>query len=95
MTKQEITEILPMGLTQMAAHIRKRVKYEGIKARVRVAPGGGFIQVFPVTYDAVFSEADQRTIRHIAQCNRLTKPRGEPIDLERMTDFHGASFWLP
>lgn len=82
-----------MNLTQVTAHIRNRVKHAGIKARVRVAPGGGSIQVFAPAYGVEFSEAEQREIRLIAKCNRLTWVRGMEIDIEQMTNPAEFSFY--
>lgn len=75
-----------MTTTQTAAHIRSRIKHAGIKARVRVAPGGGVVQVIAPTAEARFSDDDQRTIRFIAKCNRMTWVRGLEIDIEQMTN---------
>lgn len=75
-----------MNTTQTAAHIRSRIKHAGISARVRVAPGGGSVQVIAPTAEAVFSETEQREIRLIAKCNRLTWARGMVIDIDQMTN---------
>ena len=75
-----------MTTTAQAAHIRSRIKAAGIKARVRVAPGGGQVQVFGVTADSQFSSDEQRQIRLIAKCNRFTWARGIEIDIEQMTN---------
>jgi hypothetical protein len=83
------------ALTQMTAHLRNRIKAAGIKARVRVAPGGGFIQVFGVTYEAEFSAAEQHTIRSIAKTNGLTFAQGMEIDVDRMTNPKTFSFYMP
>ena len=82
-----------MTITQTAAHIRGRIRHAGIKARVRVAPGGGVVQVVAPTADAVFSDAAQREIRLIAKCNRLTWVRGMEIDIEQMTNPSVFSFY--
>jgi len=73
---------------EMTKHIRTRIAKAGIKVRVRLyeSCGDNYIQVFGVTPDAQFSEAEQREIRIIAQVNRLTLAQGMPIDLERMTN---------
>ena len=82
-------------LKEMTAHIRNRVAKAGIKARVRMAPGGGSIQVFVPQYGLEFSESEQREIRLIAQVNKLTLVRGMPIVLDQMTDPHQLDFYLP
>ena len=83
-----------MNLTQVAAHIRKRIKHAEINARVRVAPGGGSVQVFAPAYGVEFSEAEQREIRLIAKCNHLTWVRGMEIDIEQMTNPEHFSFYV-
>jgi hypothetical protein len=82
-----------MGLTKEAAHIRSRIKHAGIKARVRVAPGGGSIQVNAPSYEAVFSDEEQREIRLIAKVNGFTWVRGMEIVLEQMTNPSNFNFY--
>jgi hypothetical protein len=77
----------------IAAHIRGRIKAAGIKARVRIAPGGGSLQVFVPTFGATFTEEEQRTIRLIAKINRLTWVRGLEIDIEQMTNPQNFNFY--
>lgn len=79
--------------TTQAAHIRNRISAAGIKARVRIAPGGGSLQVLAPAYGVVFSEEDQRQIRLIAKCNRLTWVRGMEINIEQMTNPQSFSFY--
>lgn len=74
-----------MNTKQMTAHIRSRINAAGIKARVRFWPDGQ-IQVFAPAYGIEFTESEQRAIRHIAVCNRLTWIRGQQIDVEAMTN---------
>lgn len=75
-----------MNTTQAAAHIRNRIKHAGIKARVRVAPGGGMVQVNAPAFDVVFDAAAQREIRLIAKVNGFTWARGMVIDIDQMTN---------
>jgi hypothetical protein len=82
-----------MDLTKEAAHIRSRIKHAGIKARVRVAPGGGSIQVNAPSYEAVFSDEEQRKIRLIAKVNGFTWVRGMEIVLEQMTNPSNFNFY--
>ena len=81
---------------QLTAHVRRRLKAEGIKARCAMQAycGQRVISIVPSTPDARFTDDEQRIIRTIADVNRLTGPRGLPIDLERMTDGPGAKFYL-
>jgi len=82
-----------MNTTQLASHIRSRIKHAGIKARVRVAPGGGSVQVIAPTYETVFSTDEQREIRLIAKCNHLTWVRGLEIDIDQMTNPSEFNFY--
>ena len=82
-----------MNLAKEAAHIRSRIKHAGIKARVRVAPGGGSIQVNAPTHETVFSNEDQREIRLIAKVNGFTWVRGMEIVLEQMTNPSTFNFY--
>lgn len=83
-----------MNLKETAAHIRKRLKHEGIKAKVRVAPGGGCVQVNAPAYGVEFSEEEQRKIRFIATCLNLTGVRGTKIVIERMTNPYDFHFYI-
>ena len=82
-----------MNTKQMTAHLRNRIKVAGVKARVRFWPDGQ-IQVFAPAYGVEFSEDEQRAVRHIAVCNRLTLIRAQPINVEQMTNPTEFSFYL-
>lgn len=75
-----------MTATQAAANIRASIKLAGIKASVRVAPGGCSVQVNAPAYGVWFDEQAQRTIRLIAKSNGFTWVRGMEIDVEQMTN---------
>lgn len=79
---------------EMTANIRKRLRGEGVKARVDMSEACGvkYIRVFVIAPDLFFSESDQRTIRTIAKLNRLTRARRSEIDVERMTDPQSMHF---
>lgn len=86
-------DLAPLSLVEMTAHIRRRIKAAGIKARVRKFDDSRTIQVNAPAFGVEFTEDEQREIRHIAVCNRLTWVRGLPIIVEQMTnpsafDFH-------
>lgn len=81
-----------MTLQETAKHFRKRLSHEGIKARCQIDARWNMIRIYPPTFDASFSETEQRTIRLIAQCSHLTRSRGMAIDLEQMTDSKEAVF---
>jgi len=81
-----------LNLVEMTAHIRRRIKAAGIKARVRKLDDG-CIQVFAPEYGVTFSDDQQREIRHIADCNRLTLVRGLPIVVEQMTNPETFNFY--
>lgn len=76
-----------------AAHIRRRIKHSGIKANVRVAPGGGAIQVYTHSFDIVFTEDQQREIRSIAKINGFTWVRGMEIIVDQMTNPQQFNFY--
>lgn len=81
--------------TEMAKLIRSELKTAGIKARCRVTPGAtDSIQVFVPTFDARFTDDEQRTIRTMGVDHGLTWVRGLPIDVDRMTDPIEMSFYL-
>lgn len=81
-------ESQPLSHKEMTAHIRGRIKHEGIQARVRLYESCGslFIQVFGTTYEQDFTDDEQGTIRTIAVVNSLTWVQGMPIDIEQMTN---------
>lgn len=81
-----------MNHKEMTAHIRKRIKAAGIKAKVRMWHGG-HIQVNASAYGIEFTEEEQREIRHIAICNKLTWVRDLPIDVNKMTNPHDFNFY--
>ena len=84
--------------TQMAAHIRKCIKREGIKARVRVSPAAKAVQVSAPAYDVRFTSDDCRMIAFIAKCNKLTMARGVAIDVDLHAQLTGANqfdFFMP
>ena len=43
------------SLTEKSSEIRESLKSSGVKARTRVAPGGGEVQVIAPTYESRFS----------------------------------------
>lgn len=82
-----------MDTKEMTAHLRSRIKAAGVKARVRFWPNGQ-IQVFAPAYGVQFTEEEQRAVRHIAVCNRLTWIRAQPISVEQMTNPDEFSFYM-
>lgn len=86
-----------MNHRELTQHIRGRIKAAGIKARVNmdVCCGSKKIIVYVTEPRAVFTDEEQRTIRLIAQCNRLTWVRGMQIDIEQMTNPQQFNFYLP
>ena len=78
---------------QLAAHIRSRIKAAGIKARVCVAQGGGFVQVFAPACDVTFTEDEQREIRIIGKVNGCTWVQGMEICIEQMTNPYDFRFY--
>jgi hypothetical protein len=84
-----------MTIQEMTKHFRGRVSASDIKARVRVAPGGGQIQVFVPAHGMEFSAKEQKQIRLIAKCNLLTLVKGLEIDVDQMTNPHSFNFYMP
>jgi len=80
---------------EMTAHIRKRVKAEGIRARVRLSNSCGIrsIQIIVPSYDARFTPAEIKTLSHIADCNHLTGSRGRKIDPSHESILTGKQQW--
>lgn len=82
---------------EMTKNIRNRIKQAGIKANVRMqdgCEGSKKIQVNVIEYGMEFSEEEQRKIRHIAVCNRLTWVKMMPIDIEQMTNPFDFNFYF-
>ena len=79
---------------EMTAHIRKRIKIAGIVCKTKMAAGGNIIVSVP-EYGVEFSEEQQRAIRHIAICNKLTWVRAMPINVDQMTNPYDFSFFMP
>jgi hypothetical protein len=92
-----------MNHSEMTAHIRKRIKASGIKARVRKSVvsgvfGAGGIQIMTPSYDVKFSGEESREIAFICDCNRLTGVRGDPIDVSLNAKLSGREqidFYMP
>lgn len=84
-----------MPATDVAKTFRAELKTVGIKARCRVVPGTrNAVQIFVPEYGLRFTDDEQRTIRTMAVNLGLTRVRGLPIDVERMTDPHEMNFYL-
>lgn len=83
-----------MNHKEMTAHIRGRLKAAGIKAKCSMydSCGSRWIRVTTPTYEARFDDDQQRTIRTIAQVNRLTWAQGLEINLGQMTDPQQMNF---
>lgn len=81
---------------EMAKHLRHLIKREGVKARVimKNACGEDYITVCVPACGVEFTEEEQRKIRFVAKCNKLTKIKGEEIDVERMTDPMQMDFYI-
>ena len=77
----------------IAANLRESIKAAGIRARVRVAPGGGSVQVNAPEYGITFSGEDQAAVRSLAVSLGCTLVRGMPIDVARDTNPNGFEFY--
>lgn len=76
-------------LTLKAESVRDEIKSAGIKARIRVAPGGGQVQVITPSYETKFKESELRTILKTMEKNGFTNAQGIPIDVERQSQMIG------
>jgi len=81
-----------MTTKEITAHIRKRLKHEGIAARVSFykSCGACWVKVTCPAIDSPFSDEAQATIKHVARCNHLTMSRGQAIPEDHVNpmDFH-------
>lgn len=85
-----------MNHKQMTAHIRSRIKAAGIKAKCKMQDycGNQVISVDVPAYGIEFNAEEQREIRLIAICNKLTWARGMAIDIDQMTNPHEFKFYM-
>ena len=81
------------SLTEKAAEFRDHLKKAGIKVRVRVAPGGGQVQVISPSYTEHFKPEDSKKIRQIAIDLGYTGVRGTPINLHTPGDPNQFNFY--
>lgn len=85
-----------MNTKAIAASIRKSLKDAGITAKVRMTPGcSQSVQVNVPTFEARFTDAEQRTIRETAIALGLTHVRGLEIHPELPTMGMGDTYYLP
>lgn len=83
---------------RLTKHFRNRLKAAGIKARCKgyVSCGTKFIQIDVPTFEARFTEDEQRVILTIAKVNGLKLScMFMDIDENQMTYSHGGSFTVP
>jgi hypothetical protein len=76
-------------LTLKAESIRNEIKAAGIKARIRVAPGGGQVQVISPSFETKFKESELKIILKTMEKNGFTNVQGIPIDVERQSQLIG------
>lgn len=79
--------------TQKVEGVRSKIKEFGIKAKVKVAPGGGNLQVVTPTYEGKFSESELKNILETAKEAGFTMVRGGEIDPERQSKLTGQQQW--
>lgn len=85
-----------MNTKATAASIRATLKAAGIKAKVRMTPGcSQSIQVNVPTFEARFTEDEQRAIREAAIALGLTHVRGLQIRPDLPTVGLGDTYYLP
>jgi hypothetical protein len=88
--------MMTMTAKETAAKIRATLKDQGIRARVRIAPGSKTeVQVYAIAHGVEFSEDHQRAIRTLGVSMGLTWVRGLPIVIEQMTNPFNFNFYLP
>ena len=82
---------------EMAAHIRKRIKASGIKAKCRMQTGlsgsGGVIQVITPTFESRFTSDEIHTFCTIAKVNGLTHVMSAEIDPDHESRLTGKQQW--
>jgi hypothetical protein len=72
---------------EMTAHIRTRIKANGIKASVSkyTSCGVNFIRVSVPAFDAEFTQDEQRKIHTVCKSNGMTLSRGMEIIIDQLT----------
>lgn len=84
-----------MNTKDIAASIRASLKAAGIKAGVRMTPGcSQSVQVNVPTFEARFTEEEQRIIRQIAVDLGLTHVRRMPIQVDVPTVGLGDTYYI-
>lgn len=85
-----------MDHKEITAHLRKRIKAAGIKAKCKMQEHCGYmvVAVDVPAYDVVFTEAQQHAIKLAAKVNKLTFAQGMEIDLARSTNPQGFKFYF-
>ena len=86
------TRLVATSLTEKAAHFRALLKQKGMKVRVRVAPGGGQVQVIAPSYAEPFSDEQKRAINQMAIDLGYVGVRGTQINVEG-GDPHQLSYY--
>ena len=86
-----------MNHSEMTKHIRGRIRFAGIEARVRKAPASSnCIQVISPAFDKPFTQEQAKQISFIAKCNHLTLVRGMEIELENKGfNNNQLNFYMP
>lgn len=85
-----------MTAKQVAASLRATLKTAGVRARVRMTPGtSDSVQVNVPTFDARFTDEEQRAIRQAAVELGLTHVRGLSIRVDQATVGMGDTYYLP
>lgn len=82
---------------EMTAHIRKRLKHNGVKALVRMQKGLGndkIIQVNTPKFNIEFTAEEQATVRQVAKTNGLTWVMGGEIIVDQQTNPQDFNFYM-
>jgi len=86
------TRLVAESLTDKASNFRTLLKQKQIRVRVRVAPGGGQVQVIAPSYAEPFTDEQKKIINQIAIDLGYTGVRGQPIRVAG-GDPHQLNFW--
>lgn len=79
----------------MAAHFRKRLKANKIKARCQMSSSCGedLIHVFVPSYDSQFTAEEIRSIVSMAKVNGMTGCQGSELDPDHEAHLTGKMQW--
>ena len=94
-TTQTTSESGSMTHKEITAHIRKRLKAAGIKAKCKMVSfcGCKTVQVAVPTYESRFTSEQIREFVTAAKVNGMTASRGMELDIEHEAALTGKIQW--